>query len=240
MHMRLLSVLAATTLAACSLSEPATAAHPHHGELARTITVSGNGVATAAPDMAVVNLGVQNRAKTAQEALRQNSAKMRAAIDELKKLGVAEKDIQTSGVSIHPQYDYQTNRSEPKLTGYNASNGVTVKLRDLERAGGIIDKVVASGANTLNNISFGFSKPQPLRDAAQKDAVANARAQAKLLTEAAGVKLGKPVTITSGYIAAPSPQPKYARAMVESDSAVPLQAGESSITASVTIVFEIE
>lgn len=230
--------VAACALAACAAAPEASA--QEDGAITRTITVTGQGEASAAPDLAVMSIGVQTEGNTAAAALRQNSAQMSATIKKLKDLGVADKDIQTSGLSINPRYDYEKNRSNPRVIGFTASNRLTVKLRDLDEAGGVIDQAVQSGANTLGGISFTFSDPKPLYEKARKDAVARARAQAELLTEAAGVDLGQVLTIQDGYVSAPSPQPVRARMSMAEDSSVPIQAGESSITASVTIVYEID
>ena len=190
--------------------------------------------------MAVISIGVQSEAKTAAAALTQNSQAMTATIAQLKKLGVADKDVQTSGLSINPRYDYEQNRSAPPIVGYTASNTVTVRLRDLTKAGGVIDQAVQSGANNLNGISFTFADPKPMMDEARKDAVSEAKARAKLLTDAAGVSLGQLVTIQDGYASQPSPQPMYAARAMKAESDVPLEAGESSITATVTLVYEIK
>ena len=225
----------AIVMSACAAAPEAAA----ENEALRTITVTGEGKTTAAPDMAILNIGVQSNAETAAAALRENSSAMTATINKLKDLGVSEKDIQTSGLSIRPQYDYERNRSKPLVTGYTASNNVTVKLRDLDDAGRVIDQAVQTGANSLGGISFTFADPKPLYEAARKDAVAVARARAELLTEAAGVSLGQVLTIQDGYAVTPSPVVQVAAMRAEADMAVPIQAGESTISANVTIVYEI-
>ncbi len=206
----------------------------------RTISVNGEGRATAAPDMAVISIGVQSEALTAAAALRQNSADMTATINKLKELGVESRDIQTSGLSINPRYNYEKNRSKPEVIGFTASNSVTVRLRDLNNAGAVIDQAVQSGANSLGGVNFAFSEPKPLYEEARRDAVADAKAKAALLTEAAGVRLGKLITIQDGYVSSPQPKMYAARMEMASDSAVPMEAGESEITASVSLVYEIE
>ena len=208
----------------------------------RTITVSGEGEATATPDLIIISIGVRSEAKTAAEALRANSRDVSAAIATLKENSVASKDIQTSGLSINPQYNYNRNSSAPRqITGYVAANTLTVRLRDLESAGAIIDATVQSGANNLGGVSFTFAEPKPLYDKARQNAVKDAIARAKLLTNAAGVKLGPIVTINDGYIQAPSRnQVNLVSARAESDVAVPLEAGESSVRANINIIFEIE
>lgn len=207
---------------------------------ARTLTVTGAGEASATPDMALISIGVQTEGPNASAALRGNSSKMRATIDKLKELGVEERDIQTSGLSVNPRYDYDSNQGLPRLIGFTASNTVTARLRDLDKAGDILDQAVQTGANTLNNISFTFSNPQPLYDTARNSAVAKARAQAELLSNAAGVRLGPILSIQDGYVSQPSPRPMMARMEAAFDQSVPLASGESTVTANVTIVYEIQ
>ena len=231
-----LAVFAALALAACAVPE---ASADTAAETPRTITVNGQGEASAAPDMAILSIGVQSEGATAAEALRQNSADMSSAIATLKDLGVEDRDLQTSGLSINPRYDYQSNRNVRRLIGYTASNTLTVKLRDLDNAGGVIDAAVQSGANSIGGISFTFSNPKPLMDTARRNAVADARAKAELLTEAAGVNLGQVITIQGGHTSSPSPRPMMMRMEAAADSSVPIEAGESSISANVTIVYEI-
>ena len=228
-------LVAAIALSACTVPQ----ANAENGVAPRTITVTGQGEAVAAPDMAVLSIGVRTDGATAAAALRANSAAMTETIAKLKDLGVENRDIQTSGLSINARYDYERSRSNPTLIGYTASNSLTVKLRDLQSAGDVIDQAVSSGANSLGGISFTFSDPKPLQDDARRNAVARARAKADLLTEAAGVRLGSVLTIHDGYAAAPSPRPVMARMEAMSDTAVPLQAGESVVTANVTIIYEI-
>ena len=228
---------AAAILAAGCSAPQAVAADP--AAVSRTIVVNGEGEASAAPDMAIVTIGVQTDALTAADALRQNSTNMAATIDKLKKLGIADRDIQTSGLSVNPRYDYESNRSRPEVIGFTASNNVTVRLRKLDNAGSVIDEAVQSGANTLSGISFSFSDPKPLLEEARKDAVADARAKAAILTDAAGVRLGRLINSQEGYASAPQPK-MYSARMEAADASVPLQAGESSVNVSVSLTYEIE
>ena len=230
-------VLMAVFLAACSAAPDAAA---QSGTPVRTITVNGEGAASAAPDMAVISIGVRSDGASAAEALRKNSTAMSATIKQLKALGVADKDVQTSGLSIQPRYNYKTDQSPPPIVGYTASNAVTVRLRDLDKAGAVIDQVVQSGANTLGGISFTFADPKPLKDAARRDAVADAREKAELLADAAGVSLGRLMTIQDGYVSAPTPMLEMTRMKSADVAAVPLEAGESAISANVTLVYELK
>lgn len=238
MRIATLPAAAAALLIASCAAPTATAAD---APAPRTITVTGEGRAADAPDMAVISIGVQTQAPNAAAALRQNSADMAATIKKLKDLGVADKDIQTSGLSINPRYNYEKNRSQPEIIGFTASNNVTVRLRDLSSAGSVIDQAVQSGANSLGGVSFAFSDPKPLYEDARRDAVSDAKAKAKLLTEAAGVRLGKLLYIQEGYAQAPQPKMYSARMEMASDAAnVPMEAGESEVNATVSLVYEIE
>ena len=207
----------------------------------RTLAVSGVGEAAAAPDQAILQIGVQADGKTAAEALRAMSTRMSATIARLKSSGVADKDIQTSGLSLNPRYNYETRPQNPQIIGYTASNMLTVKLRELSKAGALIDAAVSDGANTLGGLSFGFADTSPLEKAARADAVADAREKAETLAKAAGVTLGPILQIQDGY-ASPAPQPMYeGRAMAaQSAKDVPIAPGESTLSASVTLIYEIK
>jgi uncharacterized protein YggE len=209
-------------------------------ENARTIVVTGAGEATKAPDMAYLALGVEADGASASEALRKNSVQMEATIKTLRDAGVDKKDIATSNLSVGARYDYSREGGAPRLIGYQATNTVNVKLRNLDKAGGVIDKAVASGSNRLDSISFGFADPRPLLNDARKSAVADARERAALYAEAAGVKLGPVLQISDSFTGAPDPIPIAARADFAKAEAVPIAAGEQTIGASVTIVYAIE
>ena len=239
MHIRQAIFTSAAIIIATACASPPAAFAGTENSMLRTITVTGAGEASAVPDMAVISIGVRTQAATAGAALRQNSAAMRATLDTLDDLGVAERDIQTSGLSLNPRYDYERNRSNPPIIGYTASNNVTVKLRDLDKTGEIIDQTVQSGANSLGGISFTFSDSKPLYDAARKDAVKAGAAKAALLTDAAGVNLGRLLTISDGHIAAPSPRMLVTGARLDAEAAVPVAAGESTVRANVTLIYEI-
>ncbi|MGE0409157.1 MAG: SIMPL domain-containing protein [Amphiplicatus sp.] len=229
------TLLAAVLLAACSPA-PEARAQP---DAPRTISVSGNGEASAAPDIAYLSVGVESEGATAGEALSRNSAEMSATIEKLKARGVAGKDMQTQNLSVSPRYNYEENRSQPKIIGYVATNMLAVKLRDLGAAGSIIDDAVASGANNLSSLSFGFADPKPLEKQAREDAVKDAKEKAALLAEAAGVALGPVLRIEDGF-AAPPPAPYVAgRAMAMEAKAAPIEAGEQTFTATVTIIYSI-
>lgn len=236
MSRSLVPVLAATALAACSAPPAATA---QTAPAPRTLVVNGQGEASATPDLLTLNIGVETQAPTAAAALRQNSAQMQATIDRLKKRGVADRDLQTSNLSVNPRYNYEQNRASPKIIGYSATNMLTVRLRDISAAGALIDETVADGANSLGGLSFGFADLKPLQRQAREAAVADAKDKASALARAAGVTLGPIVQIQDGYVSAPPVPYMDARVMAMEAKAVPMAAGESTISASVTLIYEI-
>ncbi len=204
------------------------------------ISVTGEGRVEAPPDMATVSLGVQTDADTAAGAMAENSARLAAVIERLKAAGIEPRDIQTSGLSLGPRYDYgRSDGAPPTLVGYTAANMVTVRVRVLDSVGGVLDAVVADGANTLNGLGFGLADDSAPKDEARRRAVADAAAKAALYAEAAGVKLGRVHAITEagGYMP-PMPMAMEAAGYAKS-AAVPVAPGELAITASVGMVYEI-
>lgn len=154
------------------------------------IKVSGEGRSTTAPDMAILQLSVVKDAKTAREALDANNKAMADVLSALKQAGIAERDLQTSGFSINPQYHYPPNNDggnrPPELVGYQVVNGVGVRVRDLGQLGEILDKSVTLGVNQGGGIEFTNDKPDAVITEARKAAVADAINKAKVLAEAAG------------------------------------------------------
>lgn len=200
------------------------------------IIVTGEGTVTAAPDLATVNLGVTTTDQMAAAAMQANSTALAAVMERLKAAGIADRDLQTSNLQLNPNWTNPDNGGMAVISGYTASNMLSVRVRDLTILGAVLDAAISDGANTLNGISFGQSDPRPIQDAARQAAVADAMARANLLTEAAGVKLGRVLSISenAGY-GAPMPMMKAAD-MAES---VPVAAGEIGVTASVNMVFEL-
>lgn len=199
------------------------------------ITITGEGQVEAPPDMATISLGVTTTAQTAQEAMSANAAEIAAVLENLKATGIEARDLQTSGLSLQPNW---TNRStsENRIDGYTASNQLSVRVRDLSKLGAILDAAVKDGANTLNGVSFAMADPAPLLEEARKRAVADARSRAELIAGAAEAKLGAIASITEGGGGYPQPQFGYARAAMES---VPVEAGAVSLSASVTMSWQL-
>ena len=210
------------------------------------ITVVGEGETAASPDMAILSLSVLREADTARAALDADNKAMADVIDAMKKAGIADRDLQTSGLSIDPRYSNVKQDSkaqeEPKIIGYRVVNTLTVRIRDLDKLGAVIDSSVSLGVNQGGGITFtndDMSKPmQEARKRAMEDAIARART----LTEAAGVKTGKIVEISEqSYRPMPRPMAMKARSFAAApEDAVPVQAGENTYHATVTVTFEIE
>lgn len=205
---------------------------------ATLITVTGEHTAQAAPDLATVDMGVTTEGPSAAEALAANSGAVKAIMDRLAAAGVEGRDIQTSNLSLSPNWTSTPDGAGSVISGYVAMNMLSVRVRDLTKLGTVLDAVVTDGANTLNGITFGLQDPKPVMTAARKDAVADARARAEELAAAAGVTLGRLVSITEGS-AFQAPQPMYRQSMAQ-DAAVPVAGGEVGMTASVTLVFEAQ
>lgn len=208
------------------------------------ISVSGEGQASVAPDMAVLSLSVVKQAKTAREALDQNNKSMSDVLAALKKAGIAERDLQTSGFSVQPQFVYpQSNDGQPQtpqLVGYQVSNSLSVRVRDLSKLGAILDEAVTLGVNQGGDIQFTNDKPEKAMEEARKNAVANAIEKAKTLAGAADVKLGRVIEI-SETSPRPQPVPVMRAAMMKeaADSSVPIQGGETSYNITVNVTFSI-
>lgn len=230
-------------LAACFLAVPAGA---HEGGQRAKISVTGEGEALLSPDMAIVHLAVVREAETAREAMDANNEAMQDVIASLKEAGVEDRDLQTSGLSIQPQYVFPNENNEEterRIVGYEVSNGLTVRIRNLENVGEILDRSVTLGVNQGGSISFTNDDPSEALDDARKRAVEDALGKARILTEAAGVSLGDVLAISENMRGTPPPMPFGARAMRMEASvadAVPVEAGENSYKVQVNVTFEIE
>lgn len=207
------------------------------------IIVSGEGEATVAPDLAVLTLSVMREAKTARAALDANNDAMAAVIAAMKSAGIKDRDLQTAGIQINPRYNY-TNKpdgsQEAELVAYQVTNTLSVRVRDVDKTGEILDKAVSLGVNQGGGIAFTNDNPAATVTEARKKAVANAMAKAKTLAEAAGVSLGRVLEITDQNIA-PTPMPINAKAFdAAAGAAAPVQAGENSYNVQVTVTFELK
>ena len=230
--------LACAAAAPAALAQSAPAAQDVASRPA-VLNLSAYGEVQAAPDMATINLGVNTEAPTAAAALQANAAQMTKVIAALKKAGIADKDIQTSNLNLNAQYDYVQNEP-PKLRGYQASNQVTITVRDLARLGAAVDATVNAGANQVNGISFGLSDPTAAENAAREKAVKALAAKANLYAAATGNRIARLASLSEGGgYAAPPPMPMYAAARMAKADATPVAAGELTVRIDISGVYEL-
>lgn len=204
------------------------------------LTVSAQGHSTRVPDIATFSAGVVTQGRSASAALAANAQKMTAVIAALKAAGIADRDIQTSNLSISPRYADTNSSAPPPVVGYEASNQVEVKQRKVAEFGKVIDALVAAGANQVNGPTFSLDDGDAAADEARIDAMKRARARADLLARAAGLHVVRIVSIADGGdtgVRPPMPVGIMMRAMAKPET--PVAAGEVDTGASVTVVFEL-
>ena len=227
--------LAAVALLSALAASPALAADP----AAHVIAVSGQGQASGVPDQAQLSAGVTTVAPSAAAALAENARKMTAVFDALKRLGVPDRAVQTSNFSVQPQYADTANGARQRITGYLVSNQVDVTLDDTKKLGPALDTLIGAGANEINSVSFTIRDSEALMHAARKAAIADARKRAQTYAEAAGVSLGGVISIQENG-GSDAPRPMVLAGMLRDRVATPTAAGEQSVTANVSVVFELK
>lgn len=205
------------------------------GTITGTISVTGLGTVQVVPDMATLDLGVTTMGDTAAAAMAANNEALTAVIGRLVGAKVADRDMQTSNLSLSPNWVMKPDGSGQEVKGYVASNQLRVRIRDLAQVGAVLDAAIQDGANTLNGLSFGLADDAAQKDAARKAAVTDALARARLLAEAAGAKLGPIVSIAEGGDMGGGPAPMYRMAA----EAVPVAPGEIGVSSSVTITWQL-
>lgn len=234
----------ALALSGAALSAQQPAPPPLHGE--RVIRVSAVGQVEAAPDEAHLDFAVETTAATAAQAAQENAARMEQVIRALVAAGVARTAIETRGYQVYPEYAPQPQpqpNAEPRIRGYRVSNTVTVETRDIGKVGGLLDAALRAGANRVDAVRFGLSNPEAARGQAIRRATESARRDAEALAAALGVRLGAVVDAsTTGE--PPRPFPVMMRGRAEAmgmaqSVATPIQPGEQTVTATVSLVFSI-
>jgi uncharacterized protein YggE len=205
-------------------------------DLAPALTVNGEASVSAPPDEAQIEAGVGSDGKTAREATDSNNTAMGKVLLAMKAAGIDEKDIQTSQLSLQPQY--APNRTGPSpVVGYRASNRITVKLHDVLKVAGVIDMLVGAGANEISGIAFSVSNASKLLDDARERAVADARRKAEIYAKAAGVTLGAPLAIAEEGASGPVP---YRKMSVGFAAATPIVPGEQTLRVAVSVTWAIK
>jgi len=235
--------LALVLLAPAAIAQPAHPMPPMPMPMMpETISVSGTGKVSLAPDRVTFSVGVQSVAPTVDQAVNDNNQRVASVVAALKKAGAAEKEIRTSSFSIFPQQDY-TQGQLPRILGYQVSNNVTVTREKVADAGRLLQAAVNAGVNTASGLSFIVSNPSSGRVEGLKAAFDDARAKATVLAQAAGRTLGRALTIAEGgQSAPPQPYPMPVRAMSKSAqvSEVPVEAGDEELNFAVSVVFELK
>lgn len=227
----------AAALAFAALSGRAAAQQPVAAD-GTLVSIQANAEASRVPDVATISAGVVTQAADANAAMRANAEQMDRVMKAVRAAGIAERDIQTSGISVHPQYRYGDNQP-PTITGYQASNTVSIKVRDIARLGEVLDALVASGANQVNGPSFEIDRPEAVYDEARRDALELARARAEMYAKSLGMRVRRIVSISEGGGLQPPVPMMKAMAMDARMESAPVAPGETTLSASLDVVFEL-
>jgi uncharacterized protein YggE len=215
---------------------PGDPAKPEH-----TISVGGSGKVTVTPDIATVRLGVLVQRPTAKAAREDAAAAMTGLVDALRKLGIADKDIATSLVSLSPVYDYSNTGAAPKITGYQLSNSVSVTVRDLTNLSDVLDQGITSGANTVDGISFDVADRAAAESKAREAAIADARAKADTYAKGLNISITGVASVTESVSTPVWYQPNYATGAAPADkgSTTPVLPGSTDVVIAVQVAFLI-
>jgi len=237
--MLLAPLAVALSLPAAAQEAPARTVEPLVPASGAVLEVSTRGVVRRVPDLATVRAGVTTQAATAAAAMADNAERTARVLAALRRAGVASRDLSTATVQLQPQYRYGENVA-PAITGYQAVNSVSVRFRDVARAGAVLDALVAAGANQIDGPRLSFDQPEAALDEARTEAVARARARADLYARAAGLKVERIVSITEAGQddgGSPDPRPMFRVAAAESRVPTEILPGEAEISASLNVRF---
>lgn len=212
---------------------PGPAPHPVGGTM---LDIVATGKAIRVPDIATIRAGVVSQSATAAAALSDNAARMTRVVAALRKAGVAERDIQTAAIQLQPQYRYAENQP-PAITGYQATNTVSVRFRDVARSGAVLDALVAQGANQIEGPNLSVDATDAALDEARTDAIGRARARAELYARATGMRVERIVTIAEGDAPSSPPMPMVRTMRAEAADATPIAAGEQEQTVTISVRF---
>ena len=238
--MKYMMLYAAAALAGCA-PIAASAAEIHIEAKNPVVELSVVEVIESAPDTATFSTGVETSAPTASAALRQNSAEVAKVIAQLQKLGIAEKDIQTSGINLNAEYDYIQATQKNQFKGYRVSNQVQVKLRDISKLGTIMDAVVVSGATNINGPYFSIDNDSDVKKSARARALANGKAQAEVYAKANGYDSVRLLSVAEGISGrSPGPQPMMKTFDVaEQSGSVPIAPGQIGTSVVLSLQYEM-
>ena len=231
------AIVAALIFGAASFSSTASAQQITQTIAGTRLDVSATGEVTRIPDIAIISAGIVSRSSSASGALRDTADRMQRVILALKSAGVTDRDIQTSNVSLNPEYRYLENQS-PQLVDYTASNNVTVRFRDIKASGKILDALVAVGANQINGPTLVIDKPETALDEARAQAIAVGRARADLYARSLGLRVARIVSVSeSGGYSPPVPMAMQALAK---EARTSIEPGEQKLQVNVAMTFELQ
>jgi hypothetical protein len=231
------AALGLVTLSACATPVASPAAEQPH-----TISVSGNGISYGKPDIAIAQVGVETRGPDPAQVVGDNTTKMNAVIAALKKLGIEDKDIQTSNFSVYAQQNYDADGKPTDYT-YVADNIVSITVRDLSKVGDTLGQSVGAGANSINGVTFTVADQTALEGEARDKAMADAKARAEQLAKDAGVTLGAPMSISENSAVTPIPYSLNVRDVAGSAAAqapVPVSGGQIQVNLQVNVTYTIK
>jgi uncharacterized protein len=236
--------LAALAIVAASL--PAAAVAQQTPAVTQTIAgtrldISATGEVTRVPDIAIISAGVVSRSTTATGALQDSADRMQRVLAALKRAGVEDRDIQTSSVNLNAEYRYPENQP-PQLTGYTATNSVTIRFRDIRNSGKILDALVSQGANQINGPNLTIDKPEAALDEARAKAVVIGRARAELYARALGMRVVRVVSVneSGGYAVPPPAPPPMVMQAAESRAFTRIEPGEQKLQVNLAMTFELQ
>jgi hypothetical protein len=237
------AIVAALILAAAALPS---AAGAQQSTINQTIAgtrldINATGEVTRVPDVAIITAGVVSHSTTATGALQDSASRMSRVLAALKRAGVEDRDVQTSNVSLNPEYRYDNNQP-PQLVGYTASNNVTVRFRDIRNSGKILDALVGQGANQINGPSLTIDKPEAALDEARAQAIAIGRARADLYARSLGLRVVRVVSVneSGGSYPVPPPVPMYARAEMAQAADTKIVPGVQKLQVNLAMTFELQ
>jgi len=205
-----------------------------------TISFSATGEVTVIPDLAVINLTVTTENKDLNEAIIENSQSMNNTITFLKNNGVDSSDIKTTRYNMYPRYEYEGEYRNRYIAGYEITQTLTIKIRDLSKVGEIISGVTENGVNNIGNIQFTVDDNQLFLEEARSIAIKNAKQKAEEISKEVGIKLGKIVGFSDNNLGINTVLEKMSFATPVADYSPIIETGESTITSSITIIYEIK
>ena len=237
---RTLTMAALAALVAIPMAAPVAAQEVAVRPIGGTrLDVVATGEVTRVPDIVRINAGVMTQAPTATEAIRQNAARMESMRAALRRAGVADRDIQTSAINLHPEWRHMENRN-PEFVGYRAHNQVSVRFRDVANAGRILDALVEAGANQIDGPMLAIERPEAALDEARMQALANARARAELYARSLNMRVARILSVSEAGASYMPPRPMMAEARAMNVSDTRIDPGEQTLTVALTISFELQ